>query len=374
MFEPEQRRDSEDIEFDFFDDAPTREATERESRPRRRMPTRPPGGGAMPPQLRLAALVVGIVVLVALLIFWVSSCQSDTRGAYESYMGDVAQLTASSDRVGRDLGRAIATPGTKLADLQQKLDGLRGQQAQIVQQAQGLEPPGPLRDEQESLVEAMQLRVSGLAGLTQGFGRIGDTTGARESGRALAQQAQRFVASDVVYEDLFRARSVSVLREQDVTGVDVPDSSFLTAPELTLANTWTLLVRRLTESPKAGGLHGNQIEGVTVQPGGKGLSQSGENTVQASDKTAFAVTVRNSGDSLETGVQVTFTIAQDPQIKDQKTIDLIEPGRVKTVVFRDLGEVKFGTPVALRVNVIPVQGETNTGNNSAEYRVIFSFG
>jgi hypothetical protein len=377
VFEPRQRRDSEEIEFDFFDDAPTREATEgeRDAPRRRRLPRRPPTGGPPPQQLRLGALVVGLVVLVVLLIVWISSCQSDKTSAYEDYLGEAADVTSSSDRIGRDLQAAIARPGIKLSDLEQALEGLRAQQAQLVTQAQNLDPPGPLREEHDSLVEAMQLRVSGLAGLGQGLAQAGQDGGARATGDALSEQAKRFVASDVVYDDLFRARAQETMRQEGVAGVEVPTSTFLTTPELSQAATWTALVKRLTASPDAGGLHGNQIEGVLVIPGGGRLSPTEENTVQASEETAFQVLVRNSGDSLETGIEVTLRIVQSPSsITKTETIDLIQPGRTKNVVFGDLGEVTIAEPATLRVNVAPVQGETNTGNNSAEYRVIFSFG
>jgi hypothetical protein len=377
VFEPRQRRDTDEIEFDFFDDAPTREATEgeRDAPRRRRLTRRPPTGGPPPQQLRLAALVIGLVVLVVLLIVWVSSCQSDKTSAYEDYMTDVSEVTSSSDRIGRDLRAAIARPGIKLGDLEQALDGLRAQQAQLVAEAQELDPPGPLREEQDSLVETMQLRASGLAGLSQGLAQAGQDGGARATGTALAEQAKRFVASDVVYDDLFRVRSQETMREEGVAGVEVPTSSFLNTPELAEGSTWTALVQRLTASPDAGGLHGNQIEGVLVLPGGQRLSPTEENTVEASEETAFQVLVRNSGDSLETGVEVTLKIIQSPNsITKTETIDLIQPGRTKNVVFGDLGEVTIAEPATLRVNVAPVQGETNTGNNSAEYAVIFSFG
>ncbi len=377
MFEPRQRRDPEEIEFDFFDDAPTREATdvEREPTRRRRLPRRPSSGGLPPQQLRLAGLVVGLVVIVVLLIVWVSSCQSDKQGAYEDYMTSAAEVTSSSDRIGRELQAAIARPGINLGDLEQALDGLRGQQAQLVAQAQELDPPGPLREEHGSLVESMQLRTSGLAGLTQGLAQAGQEGGARQTGQALAEQAKRFVASDVVYDDLFRARAQETMRQEGVSGVEVPTSTFLETPELSQSATWVALVRSLTADPDSGGLHGNQIEGVLVVPGGRRLSPTEENTVEASQETAFQVLVRNSGDSLETGVQVTLRIVQSPNsITKNSTIDLIQPGQTKNVLFGDFADVTIAEPATLRVNVAPVQGETNTGNNSAEYRVIFSFG
>jgi hypothetical protein len=209
----------------------------------------------------------------------------------------------------------------------------------------------------------------------QGLAQAGQDGGARATGTALAEQARRFVASDVVYDDLFRVRSQETMRQEGVAGVEVPVSAFLTTPELSEAATWTALVRSLTASPDSGGLHGNQIEGVLVLPGGTRLNPTDENTVEASPETAFQVLIRNSGDSLETGVEVTLRIVQSPNsITKTETIDLIQPGQTKNVVFGDLADLTIAEPATLRVNVAPVQGETNTGNNSAEYPVIFSFG
>ena len=58
----------------------------------------------------------------------------------------------------------------------------------------------------------------------------------------------------------------------------------------------------------------------------------------------------------------------------KQTIDIINPGETKTVVFRDFPSVDFGERRIMRIDVDPVPGEENTGNNSAEYPVIFSLG
>jgi hypothetical protein len=114
------------------------------------------------------------------------------------------------------------------------------------------------------------------------------------------------------------------------------------------------------------------IAGVRVQPEGARLSPTEENTVTASDQLAFEVLVENSGSSQETQVRVNLNIQQTPQpIRKQGTIDLINPGQTKSVVFRDLAP-SFGILTTVQVNVEPVQGESNTGNNTAEYSVIFT--
>jgi hypothetical protein len=123
------------------------------------------------------------------------------------------------------------------------------------------------------------------------------------------------------------------------------------------------------------GLHGNGIESVSVIPGGQELSTSTENTVEATVDLAFAVSVANTGDSQEVKVEVTLTIQQSPTpIVKKQTIDIINPGETKRVVFRDFPSVDFGERRVLRVDVDPVPGEENTGNNSYEYPVIFSLG
>jgi hypothetical protein len=377
MFERERTEPQTDVDFDFFDDSPTVEESPRETvaapKRRRRLPTRPPTDGTSG-LFRLAILIGAAILFAVILVLWVNSCRAgQKREEYQNYMEAVASRATQSEQVGRRLNTLLTTPGIKLEDLRSELDGLRQEQAQVVASARELTPPGPLREEQESLVEALQFRVSGLDGLAQAFGQVLQSPDADTAGRILAIPAQRLVASDVVYEDLFRAGATDVLSSEGVTGVTVPDSNFVQTAELTSPTSWKLIVDRLTQSPEAGGLHGNQISAVFVQPGDEQLSPTEDNTVRASERLSFQVQILNSGDSQETQVQVTFTIQQSPTpIRKRATIAIINPQETKTVTFRDLGTVQFATRTTVKVNVEPVQGETNTGNNTAEYPVIFT--
>lgn len=295
---------------------------------------------------------------------------------YSDYMESVGAVAADSEKIGRDLNGLITTPGIRLPDLQAQLEGLRQQQTQTVSAAEQLEPPGPLRGQHESLIEALQFRVSGLNGLTQAFGEIEQANEARTVGVLLAEQSNRLLASDVVYDDLFRVGSQSVLQQEAITGVAVPDSNFLqrSNADLVTAESWTRVVQRLTQSPSAGGLHGNQIVAVRVQPGRQTLSPAEENTVVASENLAFQVLVKNSGDNQETQVPVTLTIQLSPQpVRKEQMIDLIDAGETKVVTFRDINiSGSFATPVTLKVSVEPVAGEANRSNNSSQYDVIFT--
>jgi hypothetical protein len=377
MFERERTDPQQtDIEFDFFDDSPTAEASERERTPRRgpRMPTRPPTG-SQPSLFRLGILIAGAILLAVVLVIWVNSCRAgQKKGEYRDYMEAVAGRASESEQVGKQLNQLITTPGIKLQDLRDQLDGLKQQAGQILTSARGLDPPGPLREEQDSLVEALEFRLSGLNGLGEAFSQVQGTRESGEAGRRLAIPAQRLVASDVVYADLFYEGSRAVMAKEGVKGIPIPESTFVQNGDLASPTAWTLIVERLTRSPRAGGLHGNQLAGVIVQPGQQQLSPTEDNTVKASDRLSFQVLVKNSGESQETQVQVSIVIQQSPTIRKTQVIDLINPGETKTVVFRDLGQITFGARSTLKVNVEPVADESNTANNTAEYQIIFTLG
>lgn len=377
MVERERPDPQSDIEFDFFDESPTVESSQRaegEPRKRRRLPTRPPKPPGGPQLYRLGVLIAGAIVLAVILILVVNSCRKNQKvSAYENYVESVSTIAAQSEDLGKQLNTQLTTPGITLEALREDVGGLRQQQEQLLQQAQDLGPPGPLLEQQEALVETMQFRVNGLDGLATALEQVAQTSNADEAGQLLASQAQRLVASDVVYADGFQSPTETVLEEQGVSNVPVPASRFVQNPEFGSPTQWKQTVARLTQSPQAGGLHGNGIQAVRVQPGGQQLSPTEDNTIESSSALRFEVLVQNSGDSQETRVRVTLVIQQDPLIEKQQFIDVINPGETKTVSFRDFGELSFSTATVLKVTVEPVQGETNTGNNTAEYPVIFVF-
>lgn len=382
-----------DFEFDFFEESETRESAGRERTlrnplggPRGPREPREPRGPIRPragftPLLRLLGLIAFAILIVVLLLLWVQSCQEDKkRAAYGDYMTEVAAVARDSERVGRELSDVLTTPGIKPADLQKQLTGLVQQQRIGFERASKLDPPGPLRASHQAGLEALQFRVDGLAGLAEAFQRTQGSKDAAAAGALLASRAERLVASDVIWDDLFMQPAVEMLQRQEVSGVEVPDSNFVQTPDLASTQSMVPIWERINGSAASGSgttsaLHGTNIETVKIVPGGATLSQSTENTVEASTDLAFAVAVANSGDNQEVKIEVTLTIQQSPTpIVKKQTIDIINPGETKTVVFRDFPSVDFGERRTLRIDVDPVPGEKNTGNNSAEYPVIFSLG
>jgi hypothetical protein len=379
----------DDIQFDFFDEEPaTTEAQSSQSRvrlprrgagraPRMRGPQGPPRG--LTPLLRLLAL---ISIIVAALVFFgllIQSCAATSKkDSYKRYMSQVASVAQSSESNGARVASAMTTSGIKVADLETKLVGIADQERQTLAAAQKLNPPGQLRPEQENLIEALQLRVNGVQNLADTF-RATASSKASSDAALLATQADRLLASDVMWDDLFLEPSKREMESQGVSGVVVPESHFVANHDFVTERSMTFVLQRLRGASTSGGtptgIHGTNIVETKVQPGGHLLSATSDNVVVAGVDLAFAVTIADSGDSQEVGIKVTLTI-QKPQgaIVKTQTVALINPGQTKTVIFRNLGQVSFGQKTTMLVDVAPVPSERNTGNNKATYPVIFSIG
>ena len=81
------------------------------------------------------------------------------------------------------------------------------------------------------MIEALQFRVNGLVGLQRAFHATAKTKDTGQAATTLANQADRLIASDVVWDDNFKDPAKRVLESQGVH-VTVPDSNFLENPEL----------------------------------------------------------------------------------------------------------------------------------------------
>jgi hypothetical protein len=373
-------RDTSEIEFDFFEEPATTEAARIDREPRRpRRARRPPGPpSGLTPLLRLVGLISFAILVVVLLVFWISSCRGEAKkDTYKGYMDDVSRIADQSEAIGNRLNGALTRPDIRQAELRRTLDGLAQQQVQLVDSAEAIKEPGPLRDEHSHLVESLQFRVSGLRGLANGFS--GTTRNATQAGDLLSEQALRLVTSDVVWDDQFKDPAIQELRRQGIEGVQVPDSNFVQNPDLASSTAMQAVWTRVRGGSTSGGTtaspgsHGHNLVSVKVV-GGAALSPDQLNEIVATTDLGFQVTFENSGDSTETGVQVTLTIQKSPEpIVRRQTVDLTEPGQQKTVTFSNIGNVPFVQRTTLQVEVNEVPGEKNLSNNTAEYPVIFSY-
>ena len=377
-----------DIEFDFFDEPETEEATERVRTPRRppprgpRRPVRPPAG--VIPMLRLAGLIAFLILAVVLLVVLVRGCASNNKhDRYESYISDVRGIARSSASTGKDLNATLAATGIKEAQLESKIRGYAAREQQSVAQANELDPPGPLRVEHDHLIEVLKLRASALSRLADAFRQTATAkaSDATTSGALIAEQARLLVASDVNWDFYFREPTQQELENQGIRDVGgVPDSNIFPNPDLASTQAMMVVWQRVhgaATGGNPGGKHGSALGIVKALPDGKELDVNGsasDNEITASTDLAFQVTVEDSGDFQEFNVGVTLTIQKSPRsIVKKKKIAVINAGESQTVTFTNIDLTGlFGLPTTVKVDIEPVPGETTTTNNSAEFKVIFS--
>ena len=382
--------DDDILDFDFVDDE-TRELAPT-TRPGG---TRPPGGdgprggGGGPrrpqfraphgitPLLRLAGLVALAILVVVLLAIWVQGCAAeDDQTTYSAYLGDVGEVGRDSAKVGADLATLLTTPGLAQTELETKLGGFVQRQQLDVERARDLDPPGPLTPSHAYAVQALELRVTGLQGMLDTFRATKDTDDQTAAGQQLAAHGTRLEASDVVWRDLFQGTATATMTTEGVEGLNAPASVFVENSDLYTARSMSSIWQRVhgaSTGGTPGGLHGSALAYTEVQPAGVQLSTTTETKITISTDLAFEVGVTNSGENQEVGVAVKLTIpAQPTAIAKTGTIDVIDPGETKTVTFSDFPDFPFGENTTVQVTVEPVAGETNTGNNTAEYPVVFT--
>jgi hypothetical protein len=378
-----------DIDFDFFEEEepPTQEATREGLIPRRgpRGPRRPPTAPTkLTPLLRLVGLIAFAILIVVLLVFWIQSCsEASKEKTYKDYMSKVSEVSSSSQQIGRGLSQALTEQGLKEAQVEQRIAGLARQEQLDVDRAREITPPGTLTDEHDALIQSLQYRVSGLNGLAGALAATAKVKDTTRAGTVLAAQMQRLLASDVIYDDSFKAPASAELKRQGVTGTNasggplVPSSTFLQTTDLVSPQAMATVlskIRGTTVTPSQGGLRGTNLVSTKVFPQNTELSTSTRTTVLLRTNLSFQVTVEDSGDSQEANIPVTLRIVQagSKDVVKRATIGFINPGEQKTVSFTGFPSLLPVKPAQVKVEIQPVQGETNTNNNSADYPVIFS--
>jgi hypothetical protein len=384
----------EDIDFDFFGEPEP--ASPKRQRLVRRPSGPPPGGpprsgrpsGPAPPAtpiVRLVSLVAFAIAAILILIFAVRSCESSNESAaYKNYMASAGTIATDSQSVGKQLTDLLASQDLTEKTVESKLTLLIGHQTIDIQKASKLEPPGPLRQQQDRLLEALQLRQNALTGLLAVFkgtaSKKGTEAEMNTAGQLLSKQMLRGLASDVVWTDMFQSPSRTILQKEGIAGVSPPASVFIADPQYATTNSmssdWQRIHGVQTSSTTTGGRHGTGISDVKV--GGQTLTPGVTATIKDTGSITFVVGVNNGGDYLEQNVRVTLVINQRQQpIKIPQTIGQILSQTTKEVVFKIGAGTKYSLTdlinvVPIKVAIDPVPGETYLANNQVTYEVRFT--
>jgi hypothetical protein len=321
--------DDDETDLEFFEEPATLEAP---GRPRRRIRS-PRGGGPRRPSppppgavalARLAGLVALAIAVVVGLVFWVGSCQGQSKhDEYKAYMDKVLPIAQSSGRH-RDDG---ALEGAELPEAHARRLAVEAR-AVVAAAAAGLQrgaAPGTARAAAGRApagsgdAPVARDRLTGLANTLATAG----SKDATQVGELLAKQAQVLSASDLVWADLFRLPATETLRSQGVQGVAAPPSQIVSNPVVITPHSFEEVYAALASTSTNGkvtGLHGSELVSTEAVSGGqtKTLTVSSPTTVDVAANLAFKVTFKNGGNFREVKVPVTLEVSVFPEVGVQQ--------------------------------------------------------
>jgi hypothetical protein len=327
---------------------------------------------------RTIAGAAGVLVLILLVLLVRGCLGARQERAMKSYVRDVAALVGESDQQSETLFRLLQGSGGRdqAVDVENSLNGLRVQSAQLVDRARDLDHPGEVNQAHDYLLDTLEFRREGLEGVADNLPTALGDQDRRQGTEQVAAEMQNLLASDVIYSQRFDPSMRRSLREEELSGeVSVPDSDFI--PDIQwldpryVADRVSALRTGTGGDEASPGLHGNGIGTVTLA--GQTLSEGGSTTITLSDDMAFEIQVVNQGDNTETDVSVKVTIGRgDDAIELEEPLDSIAAGETKTVTVALEEQPPTGQSVPVVVEVEPVPGEEKTDNNKLSASAIFT--
>lgn len=357
---------------------------EPEERPSRRTQRRPPPRGPGTDRQtvrtrRLSAVIGGLLVLV-LLIFVIKGCRDSAREqAFRDYLRDVDSLMTQSNGESKSLFELLSKPGTQSpVQLASSVNGYRSEAAMLVTRAKGLDHPDELNTAQRYLVDTLEFRRDGLAGVARALPTALGDTDQEAAATRIAAAMQSFLASDVVYNQRVLPDLRGPTEKQGLTNQAFPPSRFLPDLGWLSGSTVSDRVSRIrggsgsTGTVKPG-THGTGLGTVVVKPGGQTLAQGGAVQLKATPNLSFDVQVMNQGENDEKQVQVKVSVTgAGKPIVVQKTIPSIAAGQTGTASVPLAATPSTGMPVTIAVQILPVPGEKNTTNNKGSFAAVFT--
>jgi hypothetical protein len=358
---------------------------EREERPSRTSTRRPPPRGPSTDRQtlmlrRAAAVGIGLLVLV-LLILAVKGCRDSARKqAFRDYFRDVNGLMQQSDQESKALFALLTRPGTQSAvQLASNVNGYRGEAAQLVDRAKSVSHPDELSHANQYLVQVLELRRDGIAGVADELPSALGDQGQQEAANRIAVYMRNFLASDVVYTEQLVPNLRKPAKKEGVDQeVQIPKSHFLTDLGWLSPTTVADRISRIRAGGSGAqaatpGIHGTGLGTVTVKPGGQTLQSGSAAQIKSTPNLSFDVQVMNQGqnDEKDVPVKVSITGVGNPIVVQQR-LPLIAAGQTKIVSIPLAAAPATGRPVTITVQIIGVPGEKNLTNNKGTFAAVFT--
>lgn len=378
----------------FFDEAdeprpepPTAERPRPAGGVRRPGGGRGPTGGGGPPRgadqsirARRAVALGALVVVLILIVVGVHSCQvSQANGALKDYTVSVNAVMQSSQQTSRQFFNLLSSGqgSSNAPNLQSQIDEARLSAQNQLSRAQGLSAPDSVKTAHSNLVLALQMRVDGIANISQQIQPALQSQTSTDADNAIAAQMARLYASDVLYKDYVLPAIVGQLHKSGIS-VGGPNGEPLFAGQFLPDVQWLLpsFVAQQLHSPGAPassnakptpGTHGHSLNSVSV--GGTTLQTGSSNTVPANPPPTFTLNFSNTGQNSETNVVCKVTLSGS-SVSGQTVVPRTSAGQ-STSCKVTLSSAPPAGSSTVKATVQPVPGEKNSSNNSQSFPVTF---
>jgi hypothetical protein len=319
---------------------------------------------------RLIGVGVGLAFLILIVIAFRGCLEARSDRALRNYTSNVATIMQQSEQSGKDFFDLLNNPSGSSSSLDVKNQVLaqRDNSETLLNRADDLSTPGQMDDAQSAVKQALTLRRDALSSIAE---NVGQATARTQTGSALTTISDAMgslYASDVLWTQIGSPEIKKVLQDENVDAPALPPGKFMPANATDFLDQATLVTKLNAITgvqPTTGGTHGLQL--LQTDVGGTTLQPDTTNTVP-SDATEIDIQVQNSGDSDESGIQVTATLAGN-QLTGQ--LSALSAGETGTVKIPLTSKPTPGSDSTLEVVIQPVLGEQLTENNQSTYTVVF---
>jgi len=333
---------------------------------------------------RAGAIGIAVVVIAILIFGYKAYRASQNTQALKNYNSEVSTLvegeqTGVAQPLFNTLAGAAGTAGQQLTTLAGTIYQDYDTAKLDAQTAAGWSVPSAVAGAQADLLLVLDLRAEAIYKVWQ---QIAAALGSNSLSaiRTIAGAMDMINASDVLYavrvQPLIQEALVNDGIQVNFGGETVPSSQFLPNQSWTLAGYVAGKITGSTPTQLGGtlgaGAHGHQI--VSVLAGATVLTNSGINPITYSKNLQYTVNFTNDGQNDEFGVitRLTLTSASTQPLTATSTTRETMPGQQVMATLAFQSPPALGTTLLLTATVVPVQGETDTSNNTLKFLVDFS--
>jgi hypothetical protein len=317
--------------------------------------------------LRRGLALGGGLVLLILIVLGVKGCL-DARANRElsDYARNVAQIVEETQQTSKVFFERLEEPGdASVTDFVDQVNADRSAVDTYASRVDDLSAPGDMSRPQSNLELSYQLRANAMDEIAEKMSTALGEAGAEKAMDGIAKQMQKLLASDVIYEQVVRPEVDGVLANNGISDSDLPTSTFLADEKWLEENTVSEALGAISggTATNVSGVHGTELSSVTVNE--TELIEGAPTTIAGEEGVEVEVSVTNSGESTENGVNVAVTY-EGTTVKGE--INELPLGETGTALI-PLTPTPSGE-VTLEIEVEAVPGENLTENNEATYTLL----